>query len=64
MAGPGRIRHVHTTGLAAQHRLALVDLNLESTLRQFMRRAETRNPSAENGNGLLHFVNYYTASGR
>ena len=51
-----RVRHGNTAGLAAQHRLALVDMHLKAALRQFMRRAETCNPSAENGHGLLHSV--------
>jgi hypothetical protein len=36
-------------------------MDLKAALRQFMSRAETCNPSAENGHGLLHIVLHFTS---
>src|SRR4029077_18719721 len=50
------VRYGNTAGLAAQHRLALVDMNFKAALSEFMRRAKARNSSAENSHCLLHSV--------
>ena len=53
-AVPARIRHGNAASLAAQHRLAFVHVHGEPAFRQLMRRAETGNPSAQNGHCPLH----------
>lgn len=55
-AVPTRIRNRNTAGLAAEHRFALVDMHLEAALRQCMRGAQARDPSAENSHRVRHFV--------